>query len=928
MSSHRRLFASEVVQSSAMDCGPATLKCLLEGFGIPVSYGRLREACQTDVDGTSIDTMEEVARRLGLEAEQIMLPADHLCLVEMRALPAVCVVRRPNGLTHFLVVWRQHGPLLQLMDPAIGRRWITPRRFHEEVYVHTQMVPWAQWRDWAESDAFREALHRRLKALKVPAAAARCLWEAAVKQAGWRPLGALDAAIRMVNALVRAGALRPGVTAARVVEALFAQASRSRHGARPPAIPPAYWSVESAAPAGDGAEQVAVHGLVLVRVLGRRGACRGTHTRPVEGPSEPAVSPGPLSPELAAALAEPRNRPGCDLWRLLRADGLFTPLALSVALGIAAAGLVLEALLFRGLLDIGRELNLTTQRLAAIGGLCLFGLGLLLLELPLAGGLLRMGRHLETRLRIAFLEKIPRLADRYFQSRLVSDMAERSHMVHWVRLLPYLGGSLLRSVFELALTVAGIIWLDPRSAPLALAATATAAGIPLLLSPRLKERELRVRTHVGALNRFYLDALLGLVAVRAHGAERAVRSEHESLLADWVRAGLGLQRTVVLAEGLQSLTGFGLAAWLLFAHLERGGEAGAVLLLIYWALNLPLLGQEIGSLVRQYPVQRNVTLRLLEPLGAPETPVDAEVPRVPAAPAGATERPAPAPAAFAMADTNRSPAGVRLALEDVSVCASGHTILQDIRLQIEPGNHVAIVGRSGAGKSSLVGLLLGWHRATTGRVLVDDEPLAGPRLEQLRRQTAWVDPGVQLWHRSLVENLRYGSPPGAELPFGWALEQADLLELLEKLPEGLQTQLGEGGGLLSGSEAQRVRFGRGVLRPGVRLAILDEPFCGLDRDKRRALLARARRLWSGVTLLCVTHDIGETQAFDRVLVLEGGRIVADGPPATLAGQADSRYAALLAAETAVRETLWSAPHWRRLVLAGGQLLAHRNNSPC
>src|ERR1700692_4480374 len=101
----RRLLVPEVVQTSAMDCGPAALKCLLEGFGVPVSYGRLREACQTDVDGTSIDTMEEIAGQLGLEAEQVMMPVDHLFLPEARALPAIMVVRQPNGLTHFVVVW-------------------------------------------------------------------------------------------------------------------------------------------------------------------------------------------------------------------------------------------------------------------------------------------------------------------------------------------------------------------------------------------------------------------------------------------------------------------------------------------------------------------------------------------------------------------------------------------------------------------------------------------------------------------------------------------------------------------------------------------------------------------------------------------------------------------------------------------------------
>ena len=99
-----RFLSHEVVQTSAMDCGPAALKCILEGFDIPVSYGRLREACQTDVDGTSIDTIEDLAVQLGLEAEQIMIPADHILLPEAQALPAIIVVRLPNGLTHFLVI--------------------------------------------------------------------------------------------------------------------------------------------------------------------------------------------------------------------------------------------------------------------------------------------------------------------------------------------------------------------------------------------------------------------------------------------------------------------------------------------------------------------------------------------------------------------------------------------------------------------------------------------------------------------------------------------------------------------------------------------------------------------------------------------------------------------------------------------------------
>src|SRR5258708_32792503 len=121
MKTGRRLFVPEVVQTSAMDCGPASLKCLLEGFGTPISYGRLREACQTDVDGTSIDTIEQTAVQLGLDAEQIMLPVEHILMSEAAALPAIVVGRRPGRESTFVVAWRCHGRLLQVMDPASWR---------------------------------------------------------------------------------------------------------------------------------------------------------------------------------------------------------------------------------------------------------------------------------------------------------------------------------------------------------------------------------------------------------------------------------------------------------------------------------------------------------------------------------------------------------------------------------------------------------------------------------------------------------------------------------------------------------------------------------------------------------------------------------------------------------------------------------------
>ena len=119
----------------------------------------------------------------------------------------------------------------------------------------------------------------------------------------------------------------------------------------------------------------------------------------------------------------------------------------------------------------------------------------------------------------------------------------------------------------------------------------------------------------------------------------------------------------------------------------------AALLLVYWALNLPVLGQEVALMARQYPAHRNVTLRLLEPLGAPEE-TNAQVPD-------------PVAASHPARSSTATPPGVAIVLEGVSVRAAGHTILDKIDLDIEAGAHVAIVGPSGAGKSSLVGILLG-----------------------------------------------------------------------------------------------------------------------------------------------------------------------------------------------------------------------------
>lgn len=351
-------------------------------------------------------------------------------------------------------------------------------------------------------------------------------------------------------------------------------------------------------------------------------------------------------------------------------------------------------------------------------------------------------------------------------------------------------------------------------------------------------------------------------------------------------------RAVATTEAAQFALGAAFAGALLLT--TGSGDPGTALLTAYWALSLPVLGYELSVAARRYPTLRNVAARLLEPLGAPEQ-----------------EPPEPT-----MGSVSPSDGGVAVAFEDVTVTAAGHQILHDINLQITPGSHVAIIGPSGAGKSTLLGLLLGWHRPAHGRVIVDGAPLD---LDRLRETTAWVDPVVQLWNRSLADNLCYGASPTGRPALPEVIRVAQLEAVLTALPHGLDTRLGEAGGLLSGGEGQRVRLGRALQRGSARLVLLDEPFRGLDRATRRELLLAARAHWPAATLLCITHDVAETATFDRVLVVKDATVVEDGPPAELAARPGSRYRALLDAQTAVQQALWGGNGWRRLRLEHGRV---------
>ncbi|WP_394838671.1 ATP-binding cassette domain-containing protein [Pendulispora rubella] len=882
----RRFLAPEIIQTSAMDCGPAALTSLLGGFGISASYGRLREVCQTDVDGTAIESLEDLAVRLGLEAAQVMVPVDYLFVREIDVFPAILVTRDPVGALHFVVAWRRVGTRIQIMDPGRGRVWVSEATLRTLTFVHRIPIPAETWRRWVESEEPQAAFNGEFARLGAPTEGARLL-AVARADSTWRSYAVLDAALRMTRNLVAEGVIGRGAAASALLTHLFEETvpdvrDITQLDDERLLIPAQYWSAAPTGTAPNGVEQVMLAGAVLVRAFGVRASSR----------------PPVLQDALEAALrATPEQRPLRHIGGMLRQDGVLAPAVVLACIVASAIGGAIEALLLRSMIDVGRHLGIIEQRLAGIGALAaLFGI-LLLFDVAFAGGVSRIGRRLEARLRVAFLSKIPRLHDRYFQSRPASDMAHRCHTIHPVQELPLLGGRVLRAVMDLLVIGAGLVWIDSRNWLLVLLAISVSTSLPWLAYRRIAERDLRARSFDGALARFYLDGLLGLSAVRAHAAERSVRQQHARVTSEWARAAIDRIRASTTVDALQLAIGSSLAVLLVFAYLAHTPEPAAVLLVLYWTLTIPALGQDLARTVLLYPSMRSRLLRLVEPLEALEDRDEASSIRrqVP------SDGPEP-----------------HVAICDVSVHAGGHTILRNVDVVIPRGAHVAIIGPSGSGKSSLVGLLLGWHRPASGSVVVDGLPLRGTHQTRVRNELAWVDPSVHVWNRTLLANLEYGATEHGRRGFGTVLEDADLLGLLERLPEGLQTSLGEGGALVAGGEGQRVRLGRAMMRVP-KLVILDEAFRGLDRESRHTLMNRARRRWKDVTLLCATHDVTETREFDHVLVLENGRVREQGAPEDLLTRVDSRYRTMIEAEEKLHRTLWRDHAWRRVTIRDGQL---------
>lgn len=214
----------------------------------------------------------------------------------------------------------------------------------------------------------------------------------------------------------------------------------------------------------------------------------------------------------------------------------------------------------------------------------------------------------------------------------------------------------------------------------------------------------------------------------------------------------------------------------------------------------------------------------------------------------------------------------------------GRTILSDFSLKIQPGEKIGIVGRSGAGKTTIIKLLLRHYKLTQGSIAIDGQDIALRKQSTVREAVSMVPQEPLLFHRTVRENIAYGKPDATEEEIIQAAKQAKAHDFILSLSDGYDTVVGERGTKLSGGERQRVAFARAILKPA-KVLVLDEATAALDSESEAMIQHALRTLMEGKTVIAIAHRLSTLREMDRILVLDKGRIVEEGSHAELLGRA-------------------------------------------
>ena len=442
-------------------------------------------------------------------------------------------------------------------------------------------------------------------------------------------------------------------------------------------------------------------------------------------------------------------------------------------------------------------------------------------------------------------------------SRIVKDVEELENV--YLRIVSPAVVALVVSL--LAFIV--LYFFDPLLAFVALGfLAATGVGVPLLaraLSQGLGRRQLEMRT---ALNARIVDDIQGvqdILAFRREGGEmREIFALHRKLART--------QRRTAFITGLQNslsdlMMNLALVVTLVLAvPLVAAGEIDAVYLAF---LALVVLGSfeavmPLGTAFQFLGLSVGAGERLFEIIDAKPEISDP-----------------PEPLAL--------PADNTLEFDRVSFRYEEHgrPVLADITFALKPGGRIAVVGPSGSGKSTLVNLILRFWDPESGEIRLGGRDIRGYALEDLRARIGVVSQSTHIFNDTLRANLSLANPEADEASLMVMLARAQLAGLVERLPEGIDSYVGEQGSRLSGGERQRLAVARALLKDAP-LLVLDEPTANLDTVTERELMATIRDLIRGRTTLLITHRLVALEEMYEILVLDGGRIVERGTHEELA----------------------------------------------
>lgn len=420
---------------------------------------------------------------------------------------------------------------------------------------------------------------------------------------------------------------------------------------------------------------------------------------------------------------------------------------------------------------------------------------------------------------------------------------------------------LIGSVLVLTSMAALMLWLNWKLALLVLI-TAPLYWIPtLVFGNRIKVVSRKQRKREGAMASTVAESIGAMQVVQTLSLEETFAGQFSQQNKKSLKEGVQIKRLLARLQGsVQLMTGVSTAAVLFYGTvliLEGSLSAGELLVFLSYLKAAFKPMQDFAKYSGRIAKASAAGERVIQLFETPADVID--------------EKDAvPAPA-FKGA----------LAFENVSYAYEhDQTILKDINFSIQPGQKVAIVGPSGTGKSTLIGLVSRLFDPDTGRVLIDGTDIRRVTLESLRTQISVVLQDTLLFATSIGENIAYGAPDKSDSDIQQAARHANIHDFIESLPDGYQTQVGERGVTLSAGQRQRIALARAALRKAP-LLILDEPTSNLDRENRYAVLQALSSISAGRTTIMVTHELAEIENADLILHIENGELVESGTHAEL-----------------------------------------------